>query len=78
LDVDIRLGERAGWEFDHIIYVDQITAIRRSWDRNTPVICSLSVGDDKDRQDPIARSMRALNAIYGTLGALLGEGEIFG
>jgi hypothetical protein len=78
LDVDVRLGERAGWEFDNVIYVDQITAIRRSWARDTPVLCSLSVGDDKDRQDPIARSMRALNAMYSVVGAILGEGTIFG
>jgi hypothetical protein len=78
LDVDIRLGERGGWEQDGVIYVDQVTAIRRSWDRSRPVLCTLSVGDDKDRQDPIARSMRAINAMYGMLGAFLGEGTFFG
>ena len=36
LDVDVRLGERAGWELDGVIYVDQITAIKRAWDRKTP------------------------------------------
>jgi hypothetical protein len=78
LDVDVRLGERAGWEFDGVIYVDQITAIKRSWDRNRPVLCNLSVGDDKDKQDPIARSLRAINAVYGLFGALLGESTLFG
>lgn len=78
LDVDVRLGERAGWEMDGIIYVDQVTAIKRSWDRQSPVICNLSVGDDKDKQDPIARGLRAINAVYGVFGALLGQGTIFG
>jgi hypothetical protein len=78
LDVDVRLGERAGWEFDNVIYVDQVTAIRRHWDRHSPVLCNLSVGDDKDRADPIARSMRAINALYGTVAAFAGEGTLFG
>jgi hypothetical protein len=78
IDVDIRLGERGGWEFDHIIYVDQLTAVRRSWDRNSPVLCNISIGDDKDKQDPIARGMRAINSIYGLFGAFLGEGTLFG
>jgi hypothetical protein len=38
----------------------------------------LSVGDDKDRADPIARSMRAINNIYGTIAAFAGEATIFG
>jgi hypothetical protein len=78
LDVDVRLGERAGWEFNDVIFVDEITAIRRHWDRHKPVTCDLSVGDDKDKQDPIARGMRAINAMYGLFGALLGEATIFG
>lgn len=78
LDVDVRLGERAGWEFDGVIYVDQITAVKRAWDRQSPVLCTLSVGDDRDKQDPIARSMRALNAFYGLFAAFLGEGTLFG
>lgn len=78
LDVDVRLGQRAGWEMDGIIYVDQITAIKRSWDRQSPVLCNLSIGDDKDKQDPIARGLRAINAVYGVFGALLGQGSIFG
>lgn len=78
LDVDIRLGERGGWEMDHVIYVDQMTAIRRRWDRQNPVLCTLSVGDDRDKQDPIARTLRSLNAFYGLFQAFLGENTIFG
>lgn len=78
LDVDVRLGERAGWEFDGVIYVDQITAIKRTWDRQSPVLCTISVGDDRDKQDPVARGMRALNAVYGAFAAFLGEGTLFG
>lgn len=78
IDDDARLGDRTGWEFNNIIYVDQLTAIRRNWDRQTPVTCNISVGDDKDKADPIARGLRAINALYGAFGALLGEGTVFG
>jgi hypothetical protein len=78
LDVDVRLGERAGWEYDGVIYVDQLTAIKRTWDRQNPVLCTLSVGDDRDKQDPVARTMRSLNAFYGMFAGLLGEGTLFG
>lgn len=78
LDVDVRLGERAGFEYDGVIYVDQLTALRRTWDRKKPVLTAVSIGDDKDKQDPIARGMRALTAVYSLVGAFLGEGTLFG
>lgn len=78
LDRDARLGERTGWEFDNIIYADQILALKRGWDRQKPVLSSVSVGDDKDKADPFARGMRALQAVYSLFGAFLGEGTLFG
>lgn len=77
IDVDARLGDRAGFEFDGVIYVDQITAIRREYDRTKPVLVSLSIGDDRDHRDPMARVMRFVSAIWTTVGALAGEGTIF-
>ena len=77
LDVDVRLGERAGFERDGVIYVDQITAIKRTWDREKPVLCSLSIGDDKDKSDPISRGMRALASVWQVVGALAGQGTLF-
>lgn len=77
IDVDVRLGERAGFEFDGVIYVDQITAIRREWDRTKPVMVSMSIGDDRDHNDPIARVMRFMSAIWTTIGAFAGEGTVF-
>lgn len=78
LDVDVRLGQRAGWEFDGIIYVDMITAIQRKWSRHEPVMPTVSVGDDKDREDPIARGFRALQSVYTTLTTFVGQGSLFG
>lgn len=78
LDKDVRLGERAGWEFDQIIYVDQIMALKRGWDRQSPILSTVSVGDDQDQEDLFARGMRALQAVYSMVGAVLGEGTVFG
>lgn len=78
LDSDVRLGERAGWEFDHIIYVDQIMALKRGWDRQKPVLSTVSVGDDQDQEDLFARGMRVLQAVYSLMGAFFGEGTVFG
>lgn len=78
LDVDTRLGQRAGWEFDQIIYVDQITALRRGWARQKPILSTVSVGDDEDAEDLFARGLRVMQAIYSLFGAFLGEGTIFG
>lgn len=78
VDVDVRLGERAGFEQDHIIFVDQITAIKRHWDRDTPVTIDLAIGDDRDKEDPAARGIRMLQAMWAVLGQFLGEGTLFG
>ena len=77
IDVDVVLGDRAGFESDGIIFVDQITAIKRTWSRSEPVVVHLSIGDDREKEDPSARAMRAIAAVWGTLGMLLGEGTIF-
>ncbi|QBP29681.1 minor tail protein [Mycobacterium phage Typha] len=77
IDIDVTLGDRAGFEQGGIIFVDQISAIRRSWSREQPVTVELSIGDDQDKEDPAARGLRALQAVWTTLGMLLGEGTIF-
>lgn len=78
VDVDVTLGERAGFEQDHIIFVDQVTAIRREWDRDTPVTVGLAIGDDRDKEDPAGRAVRMLQAMWAVLGQFLGEGTLFG
>lgn len=78
VDVDITLGERGGFEQDRIIFVDQLTAIKRHWDRDTPVTVDLSLGDDRDKEDPASRGVRMLQAMWAVLGMFLGEGTIFG
>lgn len=77
IDIDVRLGQRAGFEMNGIIYVDQITAVKRTYDRKTPVTVSMSVGDDRDKHDPVARAIRVMQAMYSFMGALAGEGTLF-
>jgi hypothetical protein len=78
IDLDVTLGERAGFEMDGIIYVDQITAVKRTYDRKTPLVVSMSIGDDRDKHDPIAQAIRVMQTIYTTISAFAGEGTIFG
>ena len=77
IDVDVRLGQRAGFEFDGVIYVDQITAIKREYDRKKEVLVSLSVGDDKNKQDPVGRLTRVMQSLYTTVASFFAEGTIF-
>lgn len=77
IDIDVTLGDRAGFEKGGIIYVDEITAIKRTWSRDEHVTVHLSVGDDREKEDPAARGLRALQAVWTSLSLLLGEGTIF-
>lgn len=78
IDLDVSLGQRAGFEIGGVIYVDQITAVKRTYDRKTPVVVSMSIGDDRDRHDPIAQAIRAMSSMWMAVGALFGEGTLFG
>lgn len=78
LDYDTELGDRNAFEFDGVLYVDQIYGDKRKVDRKTGVMATLTIGDDKEKADPLARTMRAVQAMYTMFGAFLGEGLIFG
>jgi hypothetical protein len=78
IDEDTELGDRNAFEFDGVLYVDQIYGDKRKVDRKTGLITTLTIGEDKDKDDPQARTMRAVQAMYTMFGAFLGEGLIFG
>jgi hypothetical protein len=78
IDEDTVLGDRNGFEFDAVIYVDQITGVKRAVDRKKPLLAQLTIGEDKDKFDPMARTMRAVQAVYTLLGTFVGEGTLFG
>lgn len=77
IDIDVGLADRVGFEQGGILFVDQITAIKRSWSRTQPVTVELSIGDDDDKEDPFARGLRAVQAVWTGLSHFLGEGTIF-
>jgi hypothetical protein len=76
--IDFALGDRVGFEQDGIIFVDQMTAVKWQYDRQAAQFLIVSVGDDRDKHDPIAAGMKALQGVYALVGAFLGEGTLFG
>jgi hypothetical protein len=78
MDYDTELGDRNAFEFDGMLYVSQIYGDKRAVDRKSGLKATLTIGDDKDKDDPQARTMRAVQAMYTMFGAFLGEGLIFG
>lgn len=74
---DYRLDDRIWFEQDGIIYVDQVSAIRYSYDRSTPITWEVSVGDESKDRDPFAQGIKALQAVYSVLTMAVGEGWLF-
>lgn len=77
INYDYGLDDRVMFEQDGIFYVDQVSAIRYEYDRNTPITYRLSVGDDTRDQDPFAQGIRALQAVFSIVAMGAGEGWIF-
>lgn len=75
--LDAALDERAWFEIDGIIYVDQISAVKYEYDRNTPITWGLSIGDETRDRDPFAQGIRALQAVYSIATAAIGEQWLF-
>lgn len=78
IDEDTELGDRNAFEFDGVLYVDQIYGDRRAVNRSTGLKTTLTIGEDRNKADPLARTMRSVQALYSMFGAVLGEGTIFG
>lgn len=76
--VDFQLADILGFEMDAIIYADQLAAVKWTYNRKQAKFLEISIGDDKDKHDPIAQGMRILQGVYALVGAFLGEGTIFG
>jgi hypothetical protein len=78
IDHDTELGDRNAFEFDGVLYVDQIFGDKRKVDRKSGLLATLTIGDDKDKADGLARTMRAVQSLYTIMGAVMGEGILFG
>ncbi|UGT65334.1 phage tail protein [Nocardia gipuzkoensis] len=65
------LGDRAGYtirgDTSGRIYMDRISKVRLSWSRDEPVEWTLTVGDDRALQDPVARAWERIEAIISAL-----------
>ncbi len=77
LDTDFTLGDRLGFQMANVIHVDQCTAVRRSYDESTPMTIELSIGDDSEEEDPVAKATRTLAAVWGLMGMFLGSTDVF-
>jgi hypothetical protein len=77
INYDFLLDDRVGFEVDGILYVDQVGAIKYSYDRRKPITWEVSVGDDSKDIDPFAQGIRALQAVYSVASMAAGEGWFF-
>lgn len=74
---DFHLGDRLGFQMANVIHVDQLTGIRYSWDRSTPVTIQLSIGRDTEEEDPVAKATRTLAAVWNIFGVFQGSADLF-
>jgi hypothetical protein len=77
-NIDYQLGERVGFENDGIIYVDNVTSLKREYDWTKPVKVSMMIGQDTNKNDPLNAAFKTMSAIYSLVGELAGEGTLFG
>jgi hypothetical protein len=77
INIDTGLGDRNGFEFDGVIYVDQIYGIKSAVEKGKPLATTLTVGENKDKADPLGRVIRAAQGAYMLIGAILGGETIF-
>lgn len=77
-NVDFFLGDRVGFEEEVVIYVDQVTSIKYEWDRQKAMTVTVTIGEDKDKNDPFATAFRTLANVWAGVGNLAGQGWLFG
>ena len=74
---DYDLGTRCHFEINGVLHTDQITAIKLRYDQSTPKTFDLSIGDDRESENPAAAAMRSLANLWNAVGMLLGSGDMF-
>ena len=74
---DFDLGTRCLFEIDGLLYTDQVTAIKLHYDDKTPKTFDLSIGDDGEQEDPVARVARGVTTIWSAIGVLFGSADLF-
>jgi len=76
-NVDFTLGDRCSFEMANVLHVDQVTAIRYKWDKDSPIRVELSVGDDNADQDPVGQAVKAIAGFWNLFGAFAGSQGLF-
>ena len=71
---DFELGDRVAFELAEILFTDQVAGIKWTYSTSDALKCELSIGTDEDEEDPFARGLRAVQAIWGVVGMILGDG----
>lgn len=71
---DFDLGDRVAFEIAGILFTDQVSGIKWSYSDSQALKCDLSIGTDSDEEDPFARGLRAIQAVWGVVGMILGDG----
>lgn len=74
---DYDLGTRCLFEIDHLLYSDQVSSVRLRYDRDTPKTFELSIGQDGELEDPVARVARTASTIWSAVSMLFGSGDLF-
>lgn len=74
---DFDLGTRCHFEIDGILHTDQVTAIKLHYDQSTPKTFDLSIGDDRESENPVAAATRSLANLWNAVSMLFGSGDLF-
>lgn len=77
LDVDYTLGDRLGFQMGNVIHVDQLTGYVRTYDESTPMTIQLSIGNDAEERDPVAKGMAVLASVWNMVGSFLSSEGMF-
>jgi hypothetical protein len=71
---DYTLGDRVLFELEQIFFTDQVAGIKAGYSETDPLHYEISVGTDDEREDPFARAVRGLQAVWSIVGMVLGDG----
>lgn len=77
LDTDFTLGDRLGFTMAQVVYVDQLYAFKRSYDRSKAMLIELQVGSGLPEQDPLFQASNALAAVWNMFGMYMGSSQLF-
>ena len=74
---DFDLGDRLGFQMANVVHVDQLNAVRISYDESNAMKLELSIGRDNENEDPVARATRTLAQLWNVVGVFFGSQDLF-